>query len=224
MTTNLRPSRFVFRTSLVVIYDCWNTVLVRINFRHYQERKQVNNSTLMTNCLGWKLKNKGTSKINCRQNYFNSVHWYHGSPTNRLFVYKHCLARSMERFVVVNYFPSNGYIKRKRKVTRILNLIMTFAHRKLEIRLWVSQKPITDLFAGEENRCCCESQFKIGRCRFSHCLGRRHEVQQIVDELEGQTKIFAVLKGCFDERRISSRYCCGLWMKEIASANESRSC
>lgn len=96
MTTNLRPSRFVFRTSLVVIYDCWNTVLVRINFRHYQERKQVNNSTLMTNCLGWKLKNKGTSKINCRQNYFNSVHWYHGSPTNRLFVYKHCLARSLD--------------------------------------------------------------------------------------------------------------------------------
>lgn len=71
-------------------------------------------------------------------------------------------------------------------------------------------RAITYLFAGEENRCGGEPQLKISRGWFSHRLGRRHKVQKIVNELEGQTEIFAVLEGGFDERRVGSGYCGGL--------------
>jgi hypothetical protein len=63
---------------------------------------------------------------------------------------------------------------------------------------------MTHLFAGKENRCGGETQLKIGRGWLAHRLGRRNKVQKIVNELEGEAEIFAILEGGFDERRVGS--------------------
>lgn len=57
----------------------------------------------------------------------------------------------------------------------------------------------THLFAGKENGSCGQAQFQVGSRWFAKSLRRRYEIEQVIDELEGQTDIPAVLISQVDQ-------------------------
>lgn len=49
-------------------------------------------------------------------------------------------------------------------------------------------------FAGEQHRSSSQAQFQIGGRRFAHGVFAGHEIQQVVDQLERQPDVAAVLE------------------------------
>lgn len=112
---------------------------------------------------------------------------------------------------IVNYSPRHHHHQQKSRLNRHETWTWSwFTRRKFQKEIFCRFALMTHLFAGEENRCSGETQLKISCSWFAHRLGRRNKVQKIVNELEGQSEIFPVLEGGFDERRVGSRDCGGL--------------